>query len=330
MRHFLLASILIFLFISSCRKPAKETKWDDTISTGFVPVACDESFKNLIKAEVEVFEAHFPGAYLFPISTTEEEVVRLLLQDSVRLALTTRELNPKETAELIQKNRRVNSYIMGFDGVALIANPANKDSIIGLPTIKKILTGEITEWSQIYPDSHLGTIRCIFDSKESGVLYYAVQTLLEGKPPYSGLYALNSISEVIEKVTTMPNAIGLIGFGLLSDNTNSENLAILEKIRLMRVSKEENANLQNSYLPYEGDIKLENYPLWRPIYVLQTDPKSGLSTGFSIFLANEIGQKVLLKSGFLPIRDTYILDVLRTDGTEKNGTTQNNNKNPIK
>jgi phosphate transport system substrate-binding protein len=325
MRNLLSASIFVFLFISACRESKKETKWDDTISTGYIPIACDESFKNLIKAEVEVFEAHFPGAYLFPIYATEAEVVRLLLKDSVRIVLTTRELTQNETLELTQKQRTVRSYIMGFDGVALIANPANKDSIMGLSTIKKILTGEITEWSQIYPDSPLGKIRCIFDNKESGVLYYAVQTLLEGKLPYSGLYALNSTSEVIEKVSTMPNAIGLIGFGLLSDNTNSENLAILEKIRLMRVSKEENANLQNSYLPYEGDIKQENYPLWRPIYVLLTDPKSGLSTGFSIFLANEIGQKVLLKSGFLPIRDTYILDVLRTDET-----TQNNNKNPIK
>jgi phosphate transport system substrate-binding protein len=322
MKHLLSTGILFLLFISSCREQKKETKWDDTISTGYIPVACDESFKNLIKTEVDVFEAHFPGAYVFPTYTTETEAIRMLLQDSVRLALTTRELTPKEISELTQKRRRVRSFIVGFDGVALITNPANKDSIIGLPTLKKILTGEITEWSQIYPDSPLGKIRCIFDSKESGVLYYAVHTLLEGKQPYSGLYALNSTSEVIEKVTTMPDAIALIGFGLLSDNTNSENLAILEKIRLMRVSKEENAEPQNSYLPYEGDIKQEDYPLWRPVYVLLTDPKSGLSSGFSIFLANEIGQKVLLKAGFLPIKDTYILDVLRTDGT----TQDNNNK----
>jgi phosphate transport system substrate-binding protein len=68
----------------------------------------------------------------------------------------------------------------------------------------------------------------------------------------------------------------------------------------MRVGKEENATLQNTYLPYAGDIKSEDYPLWRTIYVLLSDPKSGLSSGFSIFLAHDVGQMVMLKSGLLP------------------------------
>jgi len=77
-----------------------------------------------------------------------------------------------------------------------------------------------------------------------------------------------------------------------------------DKLRVMRVAKEEPATLQNTYLPYAGDIKNEDYPLWRALYVLLSDPRTGLSSGFSIFLAHDIGQMVALKSGLFPaVRD---------------------------
>jgi phosphate transport system substrate-binding protein len=40
-----------------------------------------------------------------------------------------------------------------------------------------------------------------------------------------------------------------------------------------------------------------------------SDPRSGLSSGLSIFLAHEVGQKIILKSGLLPITDPQNLSV---------------------
>jgi len=105
--------------------------------------------------------------------------------------------------------------------------------------------------------------------------------------------------EVMEKVMQMPNTIGMFGVNAL----NNMPADYKDKIRLMRISKEEPATIKNSYLPYVGDIRLENYPLWRPVYVLLSDPKSGLPSGLSIFLAHETGQMILFKSGLLPITD---------------------------
>jgi phosphate transport system substrate-binding protein len=172
----------------------------------------------------------------------------------------------------------------------------------------------------------LGTIRVIFDNKESGILRYAVDSITAGKKLSSNLYALNNVSEVIDKVTQLPNTIGLIGFNLLSDETSSTTLELQKKIRLMRISKEEHATLANSYPPYAGDIIQENYPLWRPVYALLSDPRSGLSSGFSIFLAHDVGQMVILKSGLLPITDPQILSVSVSDKYPQKKADNNNNK----
>jgi phosphate transport system substrate-binding protein len=319
--------LVLFLGFISCKKGSTpKDKWDDTIDSGFIRIASDENFKNLITAEIDAFEAHNNQAIIVPIYTTEAEAIRLMIIDSVRLALTTRDLNEKEKAEAAEKRISIKKHLIAFEGIALIINKMNQDSLLGLPVLKKILTGEITEWSQINPASPLGSIRVIFDNKESGILRYVVDSITAGEKLSSNLYALNNISEVIEKVTQMPNTIGLIGFNLLSDESSSTTLELQNKIRLMRISKEAQATLENSYLPYAGDIIQENYPLWRPVYALLSDPRSGLSSGFSIFLAHDVGQIVVLRSGLLPITKPQFRSVSISDGYPQDKTDNNNNK----
>ena len=293
--------VLLLLSIVSCKKKRPKDKWDDTLTTGIIPVACDEDFKYLMDAEVDAFQAHNNYmAILNPIYANENEVIRLLLEDSVRFALTTRDLNAREQMTAKSKQMLIQKFLIAFDGIALIANKANPDSLMGLPTLEKILTGEITEWSQINPRSTLGPIRVIFDNNKSGILRYVVDSITKTKPLSPQLYALNNSDELLGKVSELPNAIGIVGFNLLSDENRLKKLGLQDKFRIMRIGKEENANLQNTSLPYSGDIKSEDYPLWRSVYVLLSDPKSGLSSGFSVFLAHEVGQTVILKSGLLP------------------------------
>ena len=284
-----------------------ETKWNDTLKTGIITIAADEDFKTLIDEAITVFEArHDYQAVVFPVYTNEKEAIRLMIEDSVRLAVVTRDLNNEEKKEMESRNMYTRKHLIAFDGVALITHKMNPDSLISITTLKQILTGEITEWSQINPDTPLGAIRVLFEGKGSGVLRYVAESLIEGEKLSSNLYALNGNEEVVQRVIDMPNTIGLIGINFLEKNNSG---AFSEKIRLMRVGKEDNISLENTYLPYAGDILQENYPLWRPVYALLSDPKSGLSSGFCIFLSQEIGQKIILKSGLLPITDPHILPV---------------------
>ena len=307
---------LLFVFLPSlisCKKKVKDDGWDDTFTSGLIRIACDEHFEALMEAELSVFEALNPGATVVPIYTDEREAIRLLTDDSVRFALVTRGLNPSERKALNDRAMKAEKHLIAFDGVALIIHPANKDSLISLSVLQKILTGKITEWSQVNRASPLGVIRVLFDNRKSAVLRYAVDSIARGDTLSPNLYALNDYMEVIEKVRQMPNAIGLIGFSALSEEETPTHLDLPDKIRLMRISKEDPATVENSYLPYAGDLMQENYPLWRPVYVLLSDPKSGLSSRLSVFLAQEIGQKIILKSGLLPITDPQNMSVAIKD-----------------
>ena len=310
MKQFTLCSILFLgLILFSCKDKPRDS-WTDTLTSGFIKIACDEDFKALMDAEIQSFGAHNQEAFINPVYTTEANAIDLLIEDSVRFALVTRDLNKAEKAKLAERGMEAKRHTIAFDGIAIINNQVNADSIIGLPVLKKILTGEITEWSQINPNTKYGTIRVIFNNKESGVLRYVADSILRGEANSPNLYALNSNTEVLEKVAEMPNSIGIIGVNILSDENNLTHHKHKDKIRIMRVSKDENTSLENSYLPYAGDIAQESYPLWRPVYVLVSDPRSGLSAGLSIFMSNEIGQKIILKSGLLPVTDQNVMKVL--------------------
>jgi phosphate transport system substrate-binding protein len=304
---------ILFVVFASCNKKDKGDEWDDTFTSGLIRIACDENFKTLMDAEISVFEAHNPKAILLPTYVNETEAIRLLTEDSVRFALVTRDLNAKERETLTQKYLRAKKHLIAFDGVALLTHQANKDSILSISDLKKIISGEITEWSQINPESTLGTIRILFDGKESGILRYVVDSISDGKTFSPHLYAMSSPLEVMERTSLLPNALGIAGNNTISDENSSNYLIFKNKIRLVRISKEPVATIENSYLPYAGDIMQEDYPLWRPVYVLLSDPKSGLSSGLSIFLANEIGQKIILKSGLLPITDPQNIPVIIHD-----------------
>lgn len=296
----------------SCKKKPKDN-WTDTKTSGYIKIACDEDFRNLMEAEVQSFGAHFPATFVEPVYTTETNAINLLIEDFVRIALVTRDMNKEEKAKMSARNMSAQKYLIAFDGIAVINNKANNDSILGLPLLTKILNGEITEWSQINPATTYGAIRVIFNNKESGVLRYMADSIFRGEEHSPNLYALNTNAEVIETVKKMPNAIGVIGVNVLNDENNLKFRETQDQIRMMRIGREEKATLQNAYLPYAGDIAQENYPLWRPVYIFLSDPRSGLSAGFSLFMANEVGQKIILRSGLFPVTDQHTLKVRITD-----------------
>ncbi|MDR1371660.1 MAG: substrate-binding domain-containing protein [Dysgonamonadaceae bacterium] len=299
--------ILLLTLLISCKKSQQA----DTLTSGLIYIAVSDEFQNLMEAEIDAFCGHFDTAYIIPAYCTEKDAIRLLVEDSVRFAVATRDITDWERHELDKKNLAVRRSTIAFDAVTLITNPANSDSLMSLTTIKKILTGEITEWKQINPKNHSGTIRVLFDSQQSGVFRYIVDSLLKRdmKKTSPNLYELGTAAKVMEKTAEYPNTLGFIAFNQISNEHSTDYADVMQKIRLVHVSREDTATVENSYLPYAGEIWKERYPLWRSVNILISDPRSGLPTGFGVFIANQVGQKVVQKAGLMPITDAQNINV---------------------
>ena len=294
---------LILGLFASCKDKPKNGR-TDTYSSGTIKFVSDESFSPIIDEQREIFEFVYQKAKLVPIYTNELDGVNMLMKEQVYLAITSRNFTDKEVANLEARRFQPIAIPLAFDGLALIVNNSNPDTIISVNDIKQILSGKVAKWKALYPNSKLDSIEVAFDNKQSSTVHYCVDSLLGGKPINSpNIYAVDKSAEVIDFVEKHPNAIGIIGSNWLNDKRDTTNVTFKRNIRVMGVSRIHPATVESSWKPYQYYLWNGNYPLVRTIYALLNDPRHGLPWGFANFMsADSRGQRIFFKAGLLPYR----------------------------
>ncbi len=297
---------LFFVFsLFACNNGQQKEGNSDTPTHGSIQISCDESLKPIVEAEIMVFEQLYNGAKINAIYCSEKQAVDLLLKDSARLAIITRELTEAETAVLKeQKISRARYHKIGYDAVGFILNPANKDTSFKLLQIKGLLSGEIKNWNQISKQNNLGEIRIVFDNPFSGAVRLLQDSVLGGNKLGSNCYALSSNPEVIKYVQENKNAIGIIGVSWISDKDDSIVKYFLDNIKVAEIEAINLRLVGITNKPIQGNIALKQYPYWRQIKIASREMREGLGTGFASFMESEPGQKIILKGGLVPYRSS--------------------------
>ena len=263
----------------------------------------DESFSPIIEEAREVFEHTYPKATIKPIYTNELDGINMLMERKVWLTVASKRLRESQIKNLKDRKYVARCIPIAYDGLALIVNNENPDTCISIKDIKRVLVGEVTKWSEVYPNSKLGDFDVVFDNAKSSTVHFCIDSILGGKPINSPkVEAVKKSAEVINYVSSHKNAIGIIGSNWLNDARDSTNVTFKKNIRVVSVSRLDEATPMNSWKPYQFYIYNGNYPLVRTIYAICTDPRQGLPWGFCNFLQSPIGQKIFFKAGLLPAR----------------------------
>lgn len=275
----------------------------DTPTSGTITFYADESFSPIIEEERKQFEYTYPKAHLKAVYTDQNTGMNQLMALKTCLLITSRDLTKGESAMFSTKHTKAVSFPIGYDGVALIVNRNNTDTLITEAAARKIFSGEVTKWNQIYKHSSLGDIEVVFDNRASGTLFWVEDSLLGGKHiTQKNIVAAKSSRGVIDYVKRTPNAIGVVGSNWISDTRDSTNLTFLKDITVMSVSTQDEATKSNSFKPYQYYLLNGYYPFCRTIYCIVVDPFRALPWSFSNYITGPIGQLIILKSGILPYR----------------------------
>ncbi|MDU1889121.1 MAG: substrate-binding domain-containing protein [Dysgonomonas sp.] len=308
---FILISTLVLWGMTSCDGP-KVTR-TDTPTSGVAQIVVDECFAPIIQEQVDVFESINRDATIIPVYTSEIEAFNLFMKDSIRLIIAARELTENEKQIIKSRNQILRSQKLATDGIALIVNKKNNDTIISVSDIKRIMSGEVRSWKDLNPNSNLGEINVVFDSPNSSTVRYIRDSICKDKPLGDNIRARSEDKEraidltaqtpnqaVIEYVSQVPGALGVIGVNWISNPSDSTKLSFINNINVMSVSKEDIATEANSYKPFAGYLALQKYPLYRDIHIILSDVRGGLPAGFVAFSAGEKGQRIIYKAGLFP------------------------------
>jgi phosphate transport system substrate-binding protein len=291
MKKSILIGVFCFLAITiltiySCDQNAKN-KNVQTILKGKVTILVDETILPIIEDQVAVFQTQY-NAEITLVGKSESEIVQLLSKGKNNLAILTRDLTKSESNFFDEKKITPKITPLATDAIAFISNKSNQDIQINLQDIVSFMNGtDQSKFSGV-----------VFDNPNSSTVRYMKELAKIKDLPKGKIFSFKTNNEVIDFVSKNKGMIGVVGVNWLMEPL-PEMQETIENVSVLTVkSIKDNIFVK----PTQSDIADGLYPMTRQIKMLNFQGTPGLGMGFASFIAGEIGQRIILKSGLVPVR----------------------------
>lgn len=282
--YFIFFTVITLFF--ACNQ-SKSPKNNETILKGSATVYVDETLTPVIDDQVEIFESKYEGKIKL-ISKSESETVNSLFREKSAIAILSRNLTTEESKVFAQKKIIPKITMFATDAIALISNQKNKDSIVALKDIISFMQGNAV----------LSFKGLVFDNPNSSTVRYMNSLAGIKTIPEKGVFSFKTNDEVIKYVSENEGMIGIVGVNWLTQPMPAMQKYV-DNVKTLNVK---GLTSENYFSPSQNNIAERKYPLARDLFIINCQGYSGLGMGFASFVAGDIGQRIILKSGLLPVR----------------------------
>ena len=287
------------LLLSNCKNKNSVTKSvRSRFDSGTVYFSCDESFKPVIDAELQVFKADYPQANIVVQYKPEADCLRDFLVDSIEMVIVTRPYSKGEK-NLIADSLKINPdyATVAYDAIAVLVHPQATDSMFTMAEIRDLLAGK----------SKKNLIPVLDGLKATSTVRFMLDSVLRNEPLGKNVAAAPSSKEVIDYVARTPNAIGFVGIEWVGNTDDTAQLNILKRVRLARL--ESTDSVGGYVLPVQYLIYTRTYPMIRSLVYVLKEREQGLAGSFANFLRNDRGQLIFRRAFIFPaVRPFYMRD----------------------
>lgn len=289
-----LGLLVLTLFFSWTCKDPKTSESSPTI--GDVSIACDIQIRDLMLQQEAIFEQRYKYADVKLEFYNERDLMRLWLADSFRNVVIGRSLDSLEIRHF-RTDRQVNPrhFPFAIGAIALLANESNKDSTISYEEFIMLCSGK--------PEGRGSYQSIVIEDAGSGLALY-ILGLIKANEFKGPVYALNDKSSILDYLKKDAKAIAVVDWAEFSDSDDTQKKSTLKGLRRIAVSRPVDSTQYGFLLPDQYNLQDKRYPLQRTWQFVSCSGKSDLALGFASFVAGEIGQKIVLKAGMLPIFQT--------------------------
>ncbi len=289
MRKFCKVFFLVFvcfLFVM-CNQNQQKNMNKESIVKGSATVLVDQTLFPIMEDQAAVFESSY-NAKIKLVPKSESEIVLSLFNAKSGIAVLTRDLTVEENKIFAQKKITPKITKFATDAIAFISNKSNNDTLIDLKQVIEFMQGKTSTKIK----------GLVFDNPNSSTVRY-MNTLAGIKTiPENGVYSFKTNDEVIKFVAKNDGMIGVLGLNWLTQPM-PEMQQYIDQVNVLNVK---GVSGQNYYAPTQNNIAEGKYPLARDLYIINGQGYSGLGMGFASFVAGDIGQRIILKSGLMPVR----------------------------
>lgn len=301
LRFVLWGSVLGVLFCSCTSGNEQVRTFTDTPRKGAITISADESFRPIVDALIQVYESNNDSTKIHAQYKPESDCMADLFNDSIRMVIATVELSKAQVRSIVDSLHVVVKQLpVARDAVAVIVNPASRDTLLTMAEIKMILTGTYTK--PLVP---------VFDGlSATSTVRFLLDSVLKGQKITPRAMGANTSDSVIHFVANNPQAIGFIGVSWIGNKDDAEQLSFLKKVKIVQL---ESSDKPGKYvLPVQANIYTKRYPMTRDLVYILKEGHRGLGTGFADFIGGEIGQLIFKRAYLMPGRKNFIIRPAQT------------------
>ena len=281
----------IFFACKNDTAASEKTQVEETTIAGNLNLQVDATIQPIVEDVLAVFTSVYPKAHILQVNRSESDIVNAMMRDSSTVVVLARELEPNEKAHFDKFNIKPRITHFATDALALVTNKTSVDTVVNLEDVYKVLRGE-----------EAATVKkLVFDNPNSSTLQMLMKNAGVTKIPANAVYSLNNTQEVLKFVTENAGTIGVIGVNWLLQ-APQELQQYVDSVRVLGVDNVKiDKKVKKYYKPSQSDIATGSYPLTRKLYVLNYQGRPGLGMGFANYISAPEGQRIILKSGLLPV-----------------------------
>jgi phosphate transport system substrate-binding protein len=251
---------------------------------GKAAIAVDNSIQSLGDHLKFVFTNTYPKTSIQASYLDEYEMMKRLLNDSFNMVITTRKLNETELDYYKKINLRPIHEHFASDAVAIVT-ASKYDTVMTSAVLNDALLNATKNWNSI-----------VFNKQSKSILTWILKENIKQNQLPKHYYGLDSIALITEYLQKNETAFALLP---ISDYDKNKTLFTQNNCKLIGIKTLIN-NKEILAYPYQSYIADSTYPLVRKLYTVTVEGRSGLGTGFASFIASDIGQRVVLRDGYLP------------------------------
>ena len=271
---FVWSVVFCLLFVSSILNPKSYARLPRLVivgSTTILPLSEQLATNYKKKVGVDVL-VQGGGSSAGPIA---------LSSNVAQIASSSRKLTEEEIKDL-----RV--FVIAHDVLAIVTHPSNPINNISMEQLRKVLSGEITNWKELGAPFDK-PIQLINDSSGNGTRA-ALEELVMGKSKEKGMkgtpitlrsVVTNSSSEMKANIANFKYAIGYLPFCYLDSSVKALSI--------------------NGVPPTYAAAYKSKYPLFRDLYYAIKKDAAGLELAYMYYVLSPEGQDIVVQEGFLPV-----------------------------
>lgn len=235
----------------------------------------------IAKAFAEYYMAAHPDVNITVSESGSGNGAKSIVNGTCDIADMSRPMKDTEFKAAADKGIQPVAHVVALDGLPVLVHPQNPVAELTTEQIRKIYTGEITNWKEVGgPDL---AIVVITRDTNSGT-YETFETMVMDKQKITEKAEyVGSNGAIRQRVQTTPAAIGYAGLGFL-DKT----------VKALKV---------NGVYPSAATVRTGEYPISRPLF-MYTNGYPVLGSPVYKFVTlhlTEDGQEMVEQIGFIPV-----------------------------